>query len=213
MKDRYSRATQARWVAAVAVVALTVAAGTAFAATSHSSGTTAYPGKAVAKQLARTKAALDKYRSVDAAKAAGYAAASPCESTPVDHNQSSYGGGMGIHYVNSALMAPGSKLVATKPPIQPVRARLRRADARARPRHADPLRPACLALEEQPQRRLRALEPERHLLANRSLQRGGRAHELALLMPALPGQDISASWRTLSTWEGCRRWPGCWAWP
>jgi hypothetical protein len=117
MKDRYSRATQARWVAAVAVVVLTVAAGTAFAATSHSSGTTAYPGKAVAKQLARTKAALDKYRSVDAAKAAGYAAASPCESTPVDHNQSSYGGGMGIHYVNSALMAPGSKLVATKPPI------------------------------------------------------------------------------------------------
>jgi hypothetical protein len=117
MRNHHSRATRARWSAAVAVAALAVAAGSALAATSHSSRATTYPGKAVTRQLARTKAALDKYRSVDAAKAAGYAPASPCEETPVDHKLSSYGGGMGIHYMNMALMAPGAKLVATKPPI------------------------------------------------------------------------------------------------
>jgi hypothetical protein len=117
MKHHHSWAPRAKWGIVAAVVALAVAAGSAFAATSHSSQATTYPGKLVTKQLARTKAALDKYRSVDAAKAAGYVPASPCASTPVDHNLSSYGGGMGIHYMNMAYMAPGAKVVATKPPI------------------------------------------------------------------------------------------------
>jgi hypothetical protein len=33
-------------------------------------------------QLARTKSALDKYQSVDQARADGYLQASPCESSP-----------------------------------------------------------------------------------------------------------------------------------
>ncbi|HEY3542933.1 MAG TPA: hypothetical protein VGK79_10350 [Gaiellaceae bacterium] len=70
----------------------------------------------IARQLEKTKAALDKYQSVDAAKQAGYAPASPCEATPTDPDQSSYGGGMGVHFVNPALMAPGP-LDPAKPPI------------------------------------------------------------------------------------------------
>jgi hypothetical protein len=126
--------------AAAATVAL--AAGTAFAATSQAGPASggdpgakvgvlrhqvaalrkengrlrALAPAAVAAQLSRTRAALDKYRSVDEAKADGYAAASPCESTPSDPELSSYGGGMGIHYVNNALLKPGP-LVPSKPPI------------------------------------------------------------------------------------------------
>jgi hypothetical protein len=116
MKQHRFRTTGGRWSAVIAVVFVAAMAGTAFAATSHSSHAK-YPGKAIAKQLARTKAALDKYRSVDVAKAAGYVAASPCASTPIDRNQTSYGGAMGIHYMNHAFMAPGAPSVATKPPI------------------------------------------------------------------------------------------------
>jgi len=70
----------------------------------------------IAQQLAHTKAALDKYQSVDAAKADGYLPASPCESTPTDPDQTSYGGGMGFHYVNGAVMQSGA-IDPTKPPI------------------------------------------------------------------------------------------------
>lgn len=51
----------------------------------------------IARQLEATKTALDRFRSVDAARAAGYVPASPCEATPE--------GGMGFHYVNPPLMA------------------------------------------------------------------------------------------------------------
>ena len=50
----------------------------------------------VAAQLERTKASLERFRSVDAARAAGYVQASPCESSPE--------GGMGFHYINPPLM-------------------------------------------------------------------------------------------------------------
>jgi hypothetical protein len=70
----------------------------------------------IAQQLQKTKAALDKYQSVEQAKADGYVQASPCESTPSDEHQTSYGGGMGFHYVNQALMKPGP-IDPMKPPI------------------------------------------------------------------------------------------------
>jgi hypothetical protein len=70
----------------------------------------------IAAQLARVKAALDKYQSVEQAKADGYAPASPCESTPVVPEQTSFGGGMGFHYVNGAIMGSG-RLDPKKPPV------------------------------------------------------------------------------------------------
>jgi hypothetical protein len=76
----------------------------------------AFSPAGIAARLARTKRALDKYQSVDAAKADGYAPASPCEATPVDADQSSYGGTMGFHYVNGAVMQSGV-LDPAKPPI------------------------------------------------------------------------------------------------
>ena len=137
MRNRHSW-TRTRRTALIAAVALAVAAGSAVAATSHkgdpdkskvaalkqqvsslrkqNARLQAYTPDGIAAQLARTKAALDKYQSVDAAKADGYAAASPCESTPIDPDQTSYGGAMGIHYVNPALMKPGP-IVPSKPPI------------------------------------------------------------------------------------------------
>jgi hypothetical protein len=117
MKQHRSWVPRARWSAVIAVVVLAGVAGTALAATSHRTHATKYPGEKIARELAKTKAALDRFRSVDAAKAAGYVAASPCASTPIDKNQTSYGGGMGIHYMNMAFMAPGAPMVATKPPI------------------------------------------------------------------------------------------------
>lgn len=75
-----------------------------------------YTPQGIAQQLAKTKAALDQYQSVDAAKAAGYQPASPCEMTPSVTEQSSFGGVMGVHFVNPALMAPGP-IDPTKPPI------------------------------------------------------------------------------------------------
>jgi hypothetical protein len=62
----------------------------------------------VARQLEQAKAALDKYQSVDAARADGYAAASPCESSPE--------GGMGFHYVSGAAMGDG-RLDPVRPEI------------------------------------------------------------------------------------------------
>jgi hypothetical protein len=71
----------------------------------------------ISRQLAKTKAALDKYQSVDKAKADGYALASPCEFFPGGAgNASSDQGGMGIHFVNAAILQSG-KLDPTKPPI------------------------------------------------------------------------------------------------
>jgi hypothetical protein len=75
-----------------------------------------YSPAGVAAQLKKAKAALDKYQSVDAAKAAGYQVGSPCVMTPSDPNQSSYGGTMGVHFINQALLKPGP-LDPTKPPI------------------------------------------------------------------------------------------------
>ena len=143
MKPHHHRRTiRATRGVVVSVVVLVAAAGTALAATAQSKHPAkGNPGGQVAKlqhqvaglrkqnhalqaftpagitaQMARTKAALDKYQSVDAAKAAGYAAGSPCESTPIDKEMTSYGGTMGIHYVNPSLMAPGP-IVPAKPPI------------------------------------------------------------------------------------------------
>jgi hypothetical protein len=62
----------------------------------------------IGAQLAATKAALDKYQSVDQARADGYAPASPCESSPQ--------GGMGFHYVSGAAMGDG-RIDAARPEI------------------------------------------------------------------------------------------------
>lgn len=75
-----------------------------------------YAPTGISRQLARTKDTLDKYRSVDRAKADGYLAASPCESTPINPRQTSYGGGMGIHYVNTKILASGT-FDPAKPPV------------------------------------------------------------------------------------------------
>lgn len=75
-----------------------------------------YTPKGIAKQLAKVKTALDKYQDVNVAKADGYAAASPCVMSPSDPNQSSYGGVMGVHFVNQGLLKPGP-LNPLKPPI------------------------------------------------------------------------------------------------
>ena len=75
-----------------------------------------YTPKGIAKQLAKAKAALDKYQDVSVAKAAGYQVGSPCVMEPSDPNASSYGGTMGIHFINQALLKPGP-LNPAKPPI------------------------------------------------------------------------------------------------
>jgi hypothetical protein len=140
MKHHRSIRRSATWGIALALVALAAAATAAFAGTdSHSSSTPpskqiavlrrqaatlrrqnaslrAFTPAGIARELAATKAALDKYQSVDVAKADGYAAASPCESTPTVAEQTSFGGGMGFHYVNQALMKPGP-IVPSKPPV------------------------------------------------------------------------------------------------
>src|SRR5690242_4080150 len=76
-----------------------------------------YTPAGIARQLATAKAALDKYQSVDKAKADGYQPASPCEFFAGGAgNASSDQGGMGVHFVSQAAMADG-KLIPTKPEI------------------------------------------------------------------------------------------------
>jgi hypothetical protein len=86
---------------ALVFVVAAVAAGTAGAAGKPKKSHAASP----AAQLRAAKSALDRYRSVDAATADGYKAEGPCESTPVDPDASWWGGAMGIHYVDDALLA------------------------------------------------------------------------------------------------------------
>jgi hypothetical protein len=66
-------------------------------------------GKRLTPELREVRRATRDFRSVRAARAAGYEAASPCESDP------KYGA-MGIHYANPELVADG-KLDITKPEI------------------------------------------------------------------------------------------------
>jgi len=75
-----------------------------------------YTPKGIAKQLAKVKSALNKYQDISVAKADGYVPVSPCVMEPSDPNASSYGGVMGIHYMNPALLKPGP-LNPLKPPI------------------------------------------------------------------------------------------------
>ncbi len=49
--------------------------------------------------VAQVRQAIAPYRDVDVALAAGYVPVSPCETSPE--------GGMGVHYLNPALAAPG----------------------------------------------------------------------------------------------------------
>ncbi len=55
---------------------------------------------ALAGDLERVRGALARYNSIGQAERDGYVPASPCEQLPGV-------GGMGIHYVNPGLMAPG----------------------------------------------------------------------------------------------------------
>lgn len=63
----------------------------------------------IAHQLAGAKAALDKYQSVDRAKADGYVVSSACEMLPG-------AGGMGIHYLSGAAVGDG-KLDPARPEV------------------------------------------------------------------------------------------------
>lgn len=130
MKEQRSWTRIASWSVVLALLALSGLVGSALAATggSHAKGPQLQRqaqelidangglGKRVATELARTKQALDKYRSLAAAKAAGYTLGSACVMTTVDPGASWWGGAMGVHYINQALLKPGP-IVATKPPI------------------------------------------------------------------------------------------------
>ncbi|HXF98069.1 MAG TPA: hypothetical protein VNJ46_05595, partial [Gaiellaceae bacterium] len=62
----------------------------------------------IARRLERTKAALDRYRSVDRARADGYVQASPCEAVaPAPGEATSRAGGMGIHFVSAQALGDG----------------------------------------------------------------------------------------------------------
>ena len=97
---------------AVAAAAALVAAAAAQAAPRFSAhGEPA----AVQRQLGAVKAALDKYRDVNVAKADGYAVGSPCEMTPTSKGASWWGGAMGVHFINQALLT--KPLNPLKPPV------------------------------------------------------------------------------------------------
>lgn len=98
---------------AAAVVSVTVA--TAGTTTDAKQPPTRPAQAAVKRQLAKAKAALDRYRSVAVAEAAGYKAESPCESTRTDPEASWWGGAMGVHYVNDALL--GKPIDPSRPAI------------------------------------------------------------------------------------------------
>jgi hypothetical protein len=127
-----------KWAAPLALVVAAVAAGTALAASpkhpkrgpaarvaalqhqlsalrEQNGRLQATSPAGIAAHLAKAKAALDKYESVAAAEADGYVAEGPCESTPTDPAATWWGGAMGIHYVNDALLK--GPIVATKPPV------------------------------------------------------------------------------------------------
>jgi hypothetical protein len=79
--------------------------------------TDTYTPQGIARQLAKTKAALDKYQSVAVAKAAGYVESSPCAfSLAGAGEESSHAGGMGVHFTNAAYLKPGP-LDPAKPPV------------------------------------------------------------------------------------------------
>ncbi|HET7136862.1 MAG TPA: hypothetical protein VFI04_00775 [Gaiellaceae bacterium] len=100
---------------ALAAAVVSVAAATA-GTTTHAKQPANKPTQAaIKKQLAKAKAALSAYRSVDVAEAAGYKAESPCEWIPNAPQASWWGGGMGIHYVNDALL--GKPINPSKPAI------------------------------------------------------------------------------------------------
>jgi hypothetical protein len=76
-----------------------------------------YSPAGIAKQLAATKTALDKYQDVNVAKADGYQPASPCTFFPGGNgNASSDQGGMGVHFMNQAYVADG-KIIPSKPEL------------------------------------------------------------------------------------------------
>ena len=132
---------KAVWAGILAVIVVALAAGSAIAAssgstvrsTSHDRVATlkrqldamrkqngklqAYSPAGVAAELRRTKAALDKYQSVDVAKAAGYEQSGACAfSVAGAGEESSHAGAMGIHFTSNAALADG-KLVPTKPEV------------------------------------------------------------------------------------------------
>jgi len=132
---------RAVWIAVLAVVVVALAAGSAIAGSSDSTARSsshdrvatlkrqldtmrkqngklqAFSPAGIATQLRKTKAALDKYQSVDVAKAAGYEQTGACAfALPGAGEESSHAGAMGIHFTNTAALADG-KLIPTKPEI------------------------------------------------------------------------------------------------
>jgi hypothetical protein len=99
-------------ISAAVVAAAALSAGAVAAPSKHSAAVS----PAVAKQLTQVKAALSKYRSVAVAKADGYVEQGACVMAPTSKGASWFGGAMGIHFVNEALLKPGP-FVPTKPPI------------------------------------------------------------------------------------------------
>ena len=109
---------------------------------------------AVATQLAKAKAALDKYQSVDAAKADGYVAGVAVRGdADRSATQSSYGGGMGIHFVNHGADGAGRRSTPDEAAGPRLRAdRRRRSRARGR---------GVLQAGRRPEREDRRRPPER----------------------------------------------------
>jgi len=100
-----------RAVAVAAAAALVAAAAAQAAPRFAAHGEPA----AVQRQLGAVKAALDKYKDVDVAKADGYAVGSPCEMIPTSKGASWWGGAMGVHFINQALLM--KPLNPLKPPV------------------------------------------------------------------------------------------------
>jgi len=80
--------------ALVGVIALAILTGTAITAVVFAGG------RSLPADVQAVRGQLSRYHSVDNALADGYVPASPCEASPA--------GTMGIHYLNPALLGPGS---------------------------------------------------------------------------------------------------------
>lgn len=101
-----------RTTLAAGILAVLVFGGTALpaAAQPDERAATARPDNAAQSALlAEVRAATARFHDVDVAIAEGYQSTHECASSP--------DGGMGIHFVNPALIAPGAPVDPTKPPM------------------------------------------------------------------------------------------------
>ena len=99
-----------RTIVAAGLLAALAIGGTALPAAAAPGERPDRPGHAVQSALlAEVRAATARFHDVEVAIAEGYQSTHECASSP--------DGGMGIHFINPALIAPGAPVDPTKPPI------------------------------------------------------------------------------------------------